>query len=106
VDSKLEESFEKSAHNFIQFLASRGITIQDLYASFEKSDIERGLFLLNKPETSIEIIRHSPNRMLIKHGELIELFVYAESFPKPIYAFYKDEKLLSTDNSYRINEAK
>jgi hypothetical protein len=77
-----------------------------LYKAFEDVDLETGLYLLNKPETDITIVRQQESDLTIRSGETVELFCLADSFPKPKYAIYKDWRRLCNENKYIISNAR
>jgi hypothetical protein len=87
-------------------MASKGVTVKDVYESFEANDLEKGLYLLNKPETEITIVRRSDSELSIENGDSVEMFCVAECFPKPRYTMLKDGRFLCYENTWRISNAR
>ena len=89
-----------------QYMIQIAVKHYDLYQTFEKLDIESGLLLLGKPEVDMRIVNAPLKELKIKEGYPLELYCHAEGFPKPTYQYFKNNQLVSSQKSYKVEKSK
>ena len=73
-----------------KFLKRIAIRLNELYESFTATNNEDGLYLLNKPETNIKIIK-MPNRKIdVNCSDSIETICKVDCFPIATIAYFRE----------------
>ena len=90
----------------MNFMKSRCLLLGELYSAFEAIDLEKGLYLLEKPETKISILQAPTWLISVQSGMPIELVCHAECFPKPTYEYLINGVSKCKNKVFRINSAR
>jgi hypothetical protein len=91
----------------MNFLLKKAIRLNELFESFTITDNEDGLYLLNKPETDMKIIRPPVKVTNVNSRDPIEIVCEVECFPKPTFSFHRKgiDKVLQTTNKFILKSA-
>lgn len=101
------EAIPNPAIDVIGFMIGRSIVLNDLYESFERLNLEKGLEILNKPEADLVVINEPPKTVNVKQGHIAQIICDATGFPKPSFEYYnRYNQLVSNTNCLKINSVK
>ena len=91
----------------MNFLKKKAIRLYELLDSFEATNNEEGMCLLNKPETDINIIRPPIRITTVNCRDPIKIVCEVNGFPKPTIAYYKRgvSKALQHTNEFKLDSA-